>query len=154
MFFCLYAALPIKVRSYETLILAALQTHPVPLIWKYEEARKIFLDAPRTTSPELAWTEPDEEALVGFLCHVKHVKYVSLAVFPFSFPFTCSMVSFKDGHVRAVVLLGREGSVIEWRTFVRCGKGNGRKEKRSGQQDVAGRLAWRTSSELPERGLW
>lgn len=123
-------------------------------MWKYKEARKIFLNAPQTTSPELAWTEPDEEALVGFLCHVKHVKYVSLAVFPFSFPFTCFMVSFKDGHVRAVVLPGREGSVIEWRTFVRCATGNGRKEKRSGQQDVAGRLAWRTSSELPERGLW
>ncbi|XP_047224109.1 probable flap endonuclease 1 homolog isoform X2 [Girardinichthys multiradiatus] len=50
------------------------KTHPVPQFWKYKEARKIFLDATETTVPELVWTEPDEEAVVGFLCHTKHVK--------------------------------------------------------------------------------
>ncbi|MED6233499.1 hypothetical protein ATANTOWER_012584 [Ataeniobius toweri] len=50
------------------------KTHPVPHFWKYKEARKIFLDATETTVPELVWTEPDEEAVVGFLCHTKHVK--------------------------------------------------------------------------------
>ncbi|KAG7524175.1 putative flap endonuclease 1-like [Solea senegalensis] len=50
------------------------QTHPIPHFWKYKEARKLFLAAPQTVAPELAWTEPDEEALVGFLCHTKRVK--------------------------------------------------------------------------------
>ncbi|XP_069368058.1 probable flap endonuclease 1 homolog isoform X2 [Paralichthys olivaceus] len=50
------------------------QTHPVPNFWKYKEARKVFLDAQETVAPELVWTEPDEEALVGFLCQVTHVK--------------------------------------------------------------------------------
>ncbi|XP_037538102.1 probable flap endonuclease 1 homolog [Nematolebias whitei] len=50
------------------------QTHPVPHFWKYKEARKIFLEAPQTTVAELIWTEPDEEALVRFLCHVNHVR--------------------------------------------------------------------------------
>lgn len=52
------------------------QTHPVPNAWKYNEARKIFLDTPQIVAPELTWAEPDEEALVGFLCHDNHVKYV------------------------------------------------------------------------------
>lgn len=34
------------------------------------------MEAPQTSAPELVWTEPDEEALVGFLCGVTHVKYV------------------------------------------------------------------------------
>ncbi|TMS10044.1 putative flap endonuclease 1-like protein [Larimichthys crocea] len=38
------------------------------------EARKIFLDTPQIVAPELTWAEPDEEALVGFLCHDNHVK--------------------------------------------------------------------------------
>nr|XP_046264549.1 probable flap endonuclease 1 homolog isoform X2 [Scatophagus argus] len=50
------------------------KTHPVPHFWKYKEARKIFLDTPQTVTLELTWTEPDEEALVKFLCHVTHVK--------------------------------------------------------------------------------
>ncbi|KAI3375132.1 hypothetical protein L3Q82_021650, partial [Scortum barcoo] len=62
-------------RTIETLILHInRRTHPVPHSWKYKEARKIFLDAPQTAAPELTWTEPDEEALVGFLCHAKHIK--------------------------------------------------------------------------------
>lgn len=155
LFFCLYAALQKNIRSHKTLVSAALQTHPVPPFWKYREARKIFLDAPQTVAFELTWIEPDEEALVGFLCHVKHVKYVVTAVFSFSFHFTCFLVSFKDSYdcVHAGVFLGRAGSVIECRSFVICGKQRGRREKRSVQQDVAGRLAWRTSLELPERGV-
>ncbi|XP_051253207.1 probable flap endonuclease 1 homolog [Dicentrarchus labrax] len=50
------------------------KTHPVPLSWKYKEARKIFLEASQTVAPELTWTEPDEEDLVVFLSHSKHVK--------------------------------------------------------------------------------
>ncbi|KAM4557730.1 putative flap endonuclease 1 homolog [Fundulus diaphanus] len=50
------------------------QTHPVPHFWKYKEARKIFLDLTESTVPELVWTEPDEEAVVDFLCHTKHFK--------------------------------------------------------------------------------
>ncbi|XP_037315192.2 probable flap endonuclease 1 homolog [Pungitius pungitius] len=62
-------------RTIENVVLHVnRKTHPVPQMWGYKEARKIFLDAPQTEAPELTWTEPDEEALVGFLCHVKHVK--------------------------------------------------------------------------------
>ncbi|KAM3866046.1 putative flap endonuclease 1 homolog [Diretmus argenteus] len=50
------------------------ETYPVPQFWKYKDARKLFLDAPETVAPDLVWTEPDEEALVEFLCHAKHVK--------------------------------------------------------------------------------
>ncbi|XP_061587186.1 probable flap endonuclease 1 homolog [Cololabis saira] len=64
-----------KHRSIENVVLHVnRKTHPVPHFWKYKEARKIFLDTPHVPIPELIWTEPDEEALVGFLCHVKHTK--------------------------------------------------------------------------------
>ncbi|XP_070829415.1 probable flap endonuclease 1 homolog isoform X1 [Chaetodon trifascialis] len=64
-----------KHRTIENVVLHVnRKTHPVPQFWKYKEARKIFLDAPQTVAPELTWTEPDEEALVGFLCHVKRIK--------------------------------------------------------------------------------
>lgn len=64
-----------KHRTIENVVLHInRKTHPVPHFWKYEEARKIFLDAPQTVAPELTWTEPDEEALVRFLCYVKRVK--------------------------------------------------------------------------------
>ncbi|XP_068557537.1 probable flap endonuclease 1 homolog [Cebidichthys violaceus] len=64
-----------KHRTIENVVLHInRKTHPVPQFWRYKEARKIFLDAPQTVAPELAWTEPDEEALVGLLCHVKYVK--------------------------------------------------------------------------------
>ena len=55
-------------------ILFSLQTHPVPMAWGYQDARKLFLLAPQTEAPGLAWTEPDEEVLVQFLCHRKHIK--------------------------------------------------------------------------------
>lgn len=61
-----------KHRSIENVVLHInRQTHPVPHFWQYKEARKIFLDAPKTSTPELTWTEPDEEALVTFLCRSK-----------------------------------------------------------------------------------
>lgn len=64
-----------KHRTIENVVLHInRQTYPVPLFWKYQEARKLFLNAPQTAVPELVWTEPDEEALVGFLSHVKRVK--------------------------------------------------------------------------------
>nr|XP_020471779.1 probable flap endonuclease 1 homolog isoform X2 [Monopterus albus] len=50
------------------------QAHTVPMSWGYKEARKIFLDAPQTEVPELKWTEPNEEALVKFLCQAGHIK--------------------------------------------------------------------------------
>ncbi|XP_067109514.1 probable flap endonuclease 1 homolog isoform X2 [Osmerus mordax] len=50
------------------------KTHPVPMAWGYQDARKLFLLAPQTEAPGLAWTEPDEEALVQFLCHQKRIK--------------------------------------------------------------------------------
>ncbi|KAM6918285.1 putative flap endonuclease 1 homolog [Xenentodon cancila] len=64
-----------KHRSIENVVLHInRQTHPVPHLWKYKEARKIFLNTPHVPIPELIWTEPDEEALVGLLCHIKHTK--------------------------------------------------------------------------------
>ncbi|XP_018532702.1 probable flap endonuclease 1 homolog [Lates calcarifer] len=64
-----------KHRTIENVVLHVnRKTHPVPCLWKYKEARKLFLDVPQTVAPELTWTEPDEEGLVGFLCHAKHVK--------------------------------------------------------------------------------
>ncbi|XP_013889345.1 probable flap endonuclease 1 homolog [Austrofundulus limnaeus] len=64
-----------KHHSIETVVLNInRQTYPVPQFWKYKEARKIFLEAPQTRVPELIWTEPDEEALVGFLCPTKHIS--------------------------------------------------------------------------------
>lgn len=58
----------------EKIIFTVLQIYPVPQSWKYQEARKIFLDVPQTAAPELLWSEPDEEALVQFLCHDRHIK--------------------------------------------------------------------------------
>ncbi|XP_039458740.1 probable flap endonuclease 1 homolog isoform X2 [Oreochromis aureus] len=64
-----------KHRTIEDVVLHInKKTHPVPNIWKYREARKIFLDGPQSSAPELIWTEPNEEALVEFLCHTKRVK--------------------------------------------------------------------------------
>ncbi|XP_068427427.1 probable flap endonuclease 1 homolog [Clinocottus analis] len=64
-----------KHRTIENVVLHInRKTYPVPHFWKYKEARKIFLDAPQTVAPKLTWAEPDEEALVRLLCHVKHVK--------------------------------------------------------------------------------
>lgn len=64
-----------KHRTIEDVVLHInRKTHPVPNIWKYREARKIFLDGPQSSAPELIWTEPNEEALVEFLCHTKRVK--------------------------------------------------------------------------------
>ncbi|XP_068196434.1 probable flap endonuclease 1 homolog isoform X2 [Antennarius striatus] len=61
-------------KLLEKLQISHQETHPVPHFWKYNEARKIFLGAPQSVTIELAWTEPDEEAIVKFLCDVKHVK--------------------------------------------------------------------------------
>ncbi|KAL7386323.1 hypothetical protein ABVT39_006732 [Epinephelus coioides] len=64
-----------KHRTIENVVLHVnRETHPVPHFWKYKEARTIFLDEPQTVAPELTWTEPDEEALVGFLCRSTYVK--------------------------------------------------------------------------------
>ncbi|XP_076837129.1 putative flap endonuclease 1 homolog [Brachyhypopomus gauderio] len=50
------------------------KTHPVPLNWKYQEARTLFLEEPRSEVLQLCWGELDEEGLVQFLCLEKPVK--------------------------------------------------------------------------------
>lgn len=122
------------------------QTHPVPLFWKYKEARKIFLDAPRTEPAELTWTEPDEEALVEFLCRTTHVRCV---LRPLRFPLGL-------GNCSACVhgiFVARAGSVNGWRSSIKRGKVSERREKSSRRQSNAGRPAWRISLELQERGV-
>lgn len=52
------------------------QIHQVPLLWRYKEARKIFLDAPQVAPTELSWAEPDEDSLVEFLCRTARVRCV------------------------------------------------------------------------------
>lgn len=45
----------------------------VPEGWRYQEARRLFLepDVVGADQVELKWTEPDEEGLVGFMCGEK-----------------------------------------------------------------------------------
>lgn len=50
------------------------KTHPIPLNWQYEDARKLFFETPKIDDPVLAWSEPDEEGLVQFLCKEKPLK--------------------------------------------------------------------------------
>lgn len=50
------------------------KTHPIPLGWKYQRARDLFLESLQVPTPELDWKEPDEDGLVNFLCREKHVK--------------------------------------------------------------------------------
>uniref|UniRef100_A0A3B1JCR4 Zgc:110269 n=1 Tax=Astyanax mexicanus TaxID=7994 RepID=A0A3B1JCR4_ASTMX len=50
------------------------KTHPVPLAWQYQAARRLFLEAPQVDTPDLAWSDPDEEGLVKFLCVEKNIK--------------------------------------------------------------------------------
>ncbi|XP_058030782.1 probable flap endonuclease 1 homolog [Ahaetulla prasina] len=52
------------------------ESHPVPDGWCLEETRRLFLQ-PEVTDPGqmvLEWKEPDEEGLVNFLTHEKHMK--------------------------------------------------------------------------------
>lgn len=129
---------------------ASCQTHPVPHFWKYEEARRLFLDKVDREPVELIWREPDEEALVGFLCHVKHVKYVLLSFAP-----PPSFLLDSNDCSPADVFSERRGSAIEWRSFARHGKVSERRGRRRSQwRGRADRLAWRTSSESPEQEVW
>ncbi|XP_036406376.1 probable flap endonuclease 1 homolog [Megalops cyprinoides] len=50
------------------------RTHPVPQCWRYRDARRLFMETPVGNEPDLAWAEPNEDGLVNFLCHEKHVK--------------------------------------------------------------------------------
>ncbi|XP_069054941.1 probable flap endonuclease 1 homolog isoform X4 [Lepisosteus oculatus] len=52
------------------------EVHPIPLCWKYQEARSLFLEAAGGYGggQALSWTEPDEEGLVTFLCRERHMK--------------------------------------------------------------------------------
>lgn len=54
----------------------SLQKHPLPANWHLEETRRLFLQ-PEVADPSqvvLEWREPDEEGLVRFLAHEKHIK--------------------------------------------------------------------------------
>ncbi|KAG1969317.1 flap endonuclease [Pimephales promelas] len=50
------------------------KTHPIPPNWQYKDARKLFFETPQIDDPVLAWSEPDEEGLVQFLCKEKPMK--------------------------------------------------------------------------------
>uniref|UniRef100_A0A8C9RI17 Zgc:110269 n=1 Tax=Scleropages formosus TaxID=113540 RepID=A0A8C9RI17_SCLFO len=50
------------------------KTHPIPVSWKYQEARRLFLETQQSDQPDLIWTEPNEEELVHFLCEEKHIN--------------------------------------------------------------------------------
>ncbi|XP_048020445.1 probable flap endonuclease 1 homolog [Megalobrama amblycephala] len=50
------------------------KTHPIPQNWQYKDARKLFFETPQIDDPVLAWSEPDEEGLVQFLCKEKPLK--------------------------------------------------------------------------------
>ncbi len=54
------------------------QTHPIPPNWQYQDARKLFFETPKVDDPVLAWSEPDEEGLVQFLCKERPLKYISV----------------------------------------------------------------------------
>lgn len=52
------------------------QKHPLPANWHLEETRRLFLQ-PEVADPSqvvLEWREPDEEGLVRFLAHEKHIN--------------------------------------------------------------------------------
>ncbi|XP_047444898.1 probable flap endonuclease 1 homolog [Mugil cephalus] len=64
-----------KHRTIENVVLYVnRKNHPIPMSWRYEQARKIFLDSQQTQAPELVWSEPDEQALVTFLRQAAHAK--------------------------------------------------------------------------------
>ncbi|XP_046732091.1 probable flap endonuclease 1 homolog [Silurus meridionalis] len=50
------------------------KTHPVPVCWQYQAARRLFLEPPRSDPPCLQWCEPNEQELVNFLCQEKHLS--------------------------------------------------------------------------------
>uniref|UniRef100_A0A671RZA3 Probable flap endonuclease 1 homolog n=1 Tax=Sinocyclocheilus anshuiensis TaxID=1608454 RepID=A0A671RZA3_9TELE len=50
------------------------KTHPIPPNWQYKDARKLFFETPKVDDPVLAWSEPDEEGLVQFLCKERPLK--------------------------------------------------------------------------------
>ncbi|XP_034153621.2 probable flap endonuclease 1 homolog [Pangasianodon hypophthalmus] len=50
------------------------KTHPVPVGWQYQAARRLFLDSPGSEPPPLQWSEPNEKELVNFLCQEKHLR--------------------------------------------------------------------------------
>ncbi|XP_067331878.1 probable flap endonuclease 1 homolog isoform X2 [Channa argus] len=61
-------------RTIEKVVLNINGKNSQPHLWKYREARKIFLHTPETQALELRWTEPDEEGLVSFFCQDRHIK--------------------------------------------------------------------------------
>lgn len=136
----------INLAKYLTI---SFQTHPVPHLWKYKEARRLFLEPPETVTSELTWSEPDEEALVRFLCHTKRVRYVCFTpafLAPSSF---LILVSFQIVSMFEVWNV----FIVEWKTSVRSGKAGGRSGKeKKWKAEAAAKLESRTFLELPGRG--
>uniref|UniRef100_A0A4W5NFQ1 Flap structure-specific endonuclease 1 n=1 Tax=Hucho hucho TaxID=62062 RepID=A0A4W5NFQ1_9TELE len=54
-------------------VLGPLQKHPAPEDWLYKEARGLFLqpDIVDCSTVDLKWSEPDEDALIQFMCAEK-----------------------------------------------------------------------------------
>ncbi len=65
-------------QNKRQLWLSILPDTPVPLNWQYKDARKLFFETPEVDDPVLAWSEPDEEGLVQFLCKERPLKYISV----------------------------------------------------------------------------
>ncbi|XP_062843785.1 probable flap endonuclease 1 homolog [Trichomycterus rosablanca] len=64
-----------KHRTIENVVLNInRKTHPVPVSWQYQAARRLFLQTLESDPPCLQWKEPDEEKLVNFLCKEKHLR--------------------------------------------------------------------------------
>lgn len=54
-----------------------MQKHPAPEVWLYKEARGLFLqpDVVDYSTVDLKWSEPDEDALIQFMCAEKQFRY-------------------------------------------------------------------------------
>lgn len=57
-------------------LLVFLQKHPAPEDWLYKEARGLFMkpEVVDCSTVELKWSEPDEEALIKFMCDEKQFR--------------------------------------------------------------------------------
>uniref|UniRef100_A0A673VMD8 Flap structure-specific endonuclease 1 n=1 Tax=Salmo trutta TaxID=8032 RepID=A0A673VMD8_SALTR len=59
-------------------LLGPLQKHPAPEVWLYKEARGLFLqpDVVDCSTVDLKWSEPDEDALIQFVCRETVQNYI------------------------------------------------------------------------------
>lgn len=58
-------------------LLAFMQKHPAPEDWLYKEARGLFLkpEVVDCSTVDLKWNEPDEDALIQFMCDEKQFRW-------------------------------------------------------------------------------